>query len=283
MTERAGKSLETKDSPEDGTLTWPAVDSVVDLADPEVELLIPKDDVSDPEVSIVIPAVNEELTISDFVDWCRQGSRRRAPEARSSSSTAPPTGPPSSRSARGARVLQHAQARPRPGLHRRHPVIRGRYVVMGDADCTYDFRQLAPFVEKLARGLRVCHGVAMARVNRAGAMPALHRYLGTPVTTWILNRLYGSRFTDIHCGMRGHLPRRARPHGPRVAVLGVRVGDGAQVGPHGAPDRPRCPSPSTRTGRAASPPQALRMVLPVPSGLDQPPRHVRLPAPTSSS
>src|SRR5260370_16760062 len=36
-----------------------------------------------------------------------------------------------------------------------------------------------------------------------GAMPFLHRYLGTPVTTWILNRVYGSEFTDIHCGMRG--------------------------------------------------------------------------------
>jgi hypothetical protein len=36
-----------------------------------------------------------------------------------------------------------------------------------------------------------------------GAMPKLHQYLGTPVTTWILNRLYGSRFSDIHCGMRG--------------------------------------------------------------------------------
>ena len=36
-----------------------------------------------------------------------------------------------------------------------------------------------------------------------GAMPALHQYFGTPVTTWILNRLYGSHFSDIHCGMRG--------------------------------------------------------------------------------
>ena len=36
-----------------------------------------------------------------------------------------------------------------------------------------------------------------------GAMPELHQYFGTPVTTWILNRLYGSRFSDIHCGMRG--------------------------------------------------------------------------------
>src|SRR4029077_1286681 len=35
------------------------------------------------------------------------------------------------------------------------------------------------------------------------AMPALHRYMGTPVTTWILNRVYGSKFSDIHCGMRG--------------------------------------------------------------------------------
>ena len=43
--------------------------------DPEIDLLIPDDDVADPEVSIVVPAVNEELTISEFVDWCQQGLR----------------------------------------------------------------------------------------------------------------------------------------------------------------------------------------------------------------
>ncbi len=66
---------------------------------------------------------------------------------------------------------------------------------MGDADCTYDFRELAPFVEKLPRGLRVRHGLALEGIDRAGAMPCLHRYFGTPFTTWILNRLYSSSFS----------------------------------------------------------------------------------------
>ena len=56
-------------------------------------------------------------------------------------------------------------------------------------------------------------------------MPPLHRYLGTPVTTWILNRLYRSRFSDIHCGMRGITRDALVPHGAPVRVAGVRVGD----------------------------------------------------------
>ncbi len=74
---------------------------------------------------------------------------------------------------------------------------------MGDADCTYDFRQLAPFVARLHEGYDFVMGSRWLGSIEDGAMPALHRYVGTPLTTWILNRLYGSRFTDIHCGMRG--------------------------------------------------------------------------------
>ena len=75
---------------------------------------------------------------------------------------------------------------------------------MGDADCTYDFRQLAPFVASLHEGYEFVMGSRWLGSIEDGAMPALHRYVGTPLTTWILNRLYGSRFTDIHCGMRVH-------------------------------------------------------------------------------
>ena len=82
------------------------------------------------------------------------------------------------------------------------PFIRAPLVVMGDADCTYDFRSLAPFVEALGRGAEFVMGSRFTGSIEPGSMPALHRYLGTPVTTWILNRLYGSRFTDVHCGMR---------------------------------------------------------------------------------
>jgi hypothetical protein len=81
--------------------------------------------------------------------------------------------------------------------------VRGRYVILGDADCTYDFREIAPFVEKLRGGHDYVMGSRFGGGIEAEAMPALHRYFGTPVTTFILNVLFGSRFSDIHCGMRG--------------------------------------------------------------------------------
>jgi hypothetical protein len=74
---------------------------------------------------------------------------------------------------------------------------------MGDADCTYDFRRLAPFVDAFEEGHEFVMGSRWLGTIEPGAMPALHRYVGTPLTTWILNRVYGSSFTDIHCGMRG--------------------------------------------------------------------------------
>jgi hypothetical protein len=74
---------------------------------------------------------------------------------------------------------------------------------MGDADCTYDFRHIKPFVEAMRSGNEFAMGSRWRGSIESGAMPFLHRYLGTPVTTWILNQVYGSKFTDIHCGMRG--------------------------------------------------------------------------------
>lgn len=95
---------------------------------------------------------------------------------------------------------------PKRGLGRAYidalPFIRGRYVIMGDADCTYDFRELGLFVEALRGGNEFVMGSRWRGSIEAGSMPALHRYIGTPATTWILNRVYGSHFTDIHCGMR---------------------------------------------------------------------------------
>src|SRR5205807_1954994 len=72
-----------------------------------------------------------------------------------------------------------------------------------NADCTYDFRQLAPFVARFREGNEFVMGSRWKGSIEPGSMPPLHRYLGTPVTTWVLNVVYGSRFSDIHCGMRG--------------------------------------------------------------------------------
>jgi hypothetical protein len=62
---------------------------------------------------------------------------------------------------------------------------------------------LQPFVEKLTEGYEFVMGSRLAGMIDAGAMPMLHRYFGTPVMTWLLNFIYGSRFSDINCGMRG--------------------------------------------------------------------------------
>jgi len=173
------------------------------IEDPELQLLVPENDVAEPELSIVIPALNEELTIGRFVDWCHEGLKRANIEGEiiiidsSSDLTADIA------LSKGARVLKA----PKRGLGRAYidalPFIRGRYVLMGDADCTYDFREIEAFMERFRSGYEYVMGSRFRGYIEPGSMPPLHQYLGTPVTTWILNFLYGSRFSDIHCGMRG--------------------------------------------------------------------------------
>ncbi len=169
----------------------------------EIELLTPDDDVSAPDLSIVIPALNERLTIEDFVGWCRQGLREAGITGEILIVDSSTDETPALARAAGARVLRV----PKRGLGRAYldaiPFIRGRWVLMGDADCTYDFRRLGPFVERFQEGYEYVMGSRWKGSIERGAMPPLHQYLGTPVTTWILNRLFSSHFSDIHCGMRG--------------------------------------------------------------------------------
>ncbi len=180
-----------------------AVPQLVPPADPDVELLLPAQDVAEPELSIVIPALNEELTITDFVAWCHAGMKAAGIVGEILIVDSGKDRTTELALAGGARVLRT----PKRGLGRAYidalPYIRGRYVLMGDADCTYDFRELAPFVEKFRGGAEFVMGSRFRGYIEPGSMPPLHRYLGTPVTTWILNVIFGSQFSDIHCGMRG--------------------------------------------------------------------------------
>jgi len=171
--------------------------------DPEVELLLPANDVAEPELSIVIPALNEQLTIADFVAWCQEGMKKAGVVAEILIIDSGKDRTTELALAGGARVLRT----PKRGLGWAYidalPHIRGRYVLMGDCDCTYDFRELAPFVEKFRAGAEFVMGSRFRGYIEPGSMPPLHRYLGTPVTTAVLNVIFGSRFSDIHCGMRG--------------------------------------------------------------------------------
>lgn len=79
----------------------------------------------------------------------------------------------------------------------------GRYVIMGDADDSYDFENLDAFVEKLREGNELVMGNRFKGGIKAGAMPPLHRYLGNPVLSFIGRLFFGSSAGDFHCGLRG--------------------------------------------------------------------------------
>ena len=181
----------------------PPVPLVPELVQADVELLIPEGDVDSPELSIVIPTLNERITIEEFIAWCKEGLARAGVVGEILIVDSSSDETPQLALANGARVLRT----PKRGLGRAYidslPYIRGKYVLMGDADCTYDFREIQGFVQAFRAGHEYIMGSRFKGYIQPGSMPALHRYFGTPVTTQILNVLYATKFSDIHCGMRG--------------------------------------------------------------------------------
>jgi hypothetical protein len=158
---------------------------------------------TEPLVSICVPCLNEELTIGEFVDWCLAGLAEAGVPGEVVIIDSSEDRSAEIAEAHGARVLRF----PKRGLGRAYidaiPHLRGRYAILGDCDLTYDFRELSGFVEQLEAGQEFVMGSRFKGSIEAGAMPALHQHFGTPVTTWIFNRIYGTHFSDIHCGMRG--------------------------------------------------------------------------------
>ena len=133
-------------------------------------------------------------------NWCHEGIKKAGVKAEILILDSSTDKTPEIALAMGARVLKM----PKRGLGRAYldsmDVIRGTYVILGDADCTYDFREIQPFMENFKKGYEFVIGSRFAGSIEDGAMPALHRYFGTPLTIFILNVIYGSNFSDIHCG-----------------------------------------------------------------------------------
>src|SRR6185437_2294233 len=78
---------------------------------------------------------------------------------------------------------------------------RGKYIVMADADLTYDFKEIPRFVEELDKGAEMVIGDRMDNIH-PGAMPWLHQYVGNPILTGLLNLFFRTGISDAHCGMR---------------------------------------------------------------------------------
>jgi glycosyltransferase involved in cell wall biosynthesis len=155
------------------------------------------------DISVVMPCLNEETSIGSCVDKAVEGIRRSGLSGevvvcdngstdRSAEIAA----------AHGARVVHQAQRGYGNAYRTGFEAAHGRYLVMGDADDTYDFTQLDRFIELLQQGYEYVLGSRFAGEIRPGAMPWLHRYVGNPALTWTLNNLFGLNASDAHSGMR---------------------------------------------------------------------------------
>jgi glycosyltransferase involved in cell wall biosynthesis len=156
------------------------------------------------EVSIVIPCLNEARTIGTCVGKALRsleelGVRGEVIVADNGSTD----GSQALASALGARVVPVEARGYGNALAAGIEAARGRYVIMGDADDSYDFSRLGPFVEQLRAGHDLVVGNRFLGSIEPGAMPLLHKYLGNPVLSFIGRRLFGTPCGDIYCGLRG--------------------------------------------------------------------------------
>ena len=155
------------------------------------------------ELSVVMPCLNEELTVGICVEKAVRtmralgiagevvivdnGSTDRSREVAE---------------AAGARVVRHHLRGYGNALRRGFEEARGKYIVMGDADDSYDFTDLERFVVGLRNGADMVMGNRLKGKIMPGAMPWHHRWIGNPVLSGFLNLVFRTGASDCHCGMR---------------------------------------------------------------------------------
>jgi hypothetical protein len=161
-------------------------------------------DPGDCEVSVVMPCLNESRTVARCVDkavraLAEMGVHGEVIVADNGSTD----GSPDVATRHGARVVHVARRGYGSALQAGIAAAHGRYVIMGDADDSYDFTNLRPFVDRLRQGDELVMGNRFRGGIRPGAMPWLHRYVGNPILTGILNLFFHTPVGDAHCGLRG--------------------------------------------------------------------------------
>jgi glycosyltransferase involved in cell wall biosynthesis len=170
----------------------------------------------EPELSVVIPCLNEAATIGICIrkaiaSFESLGIEGEVVVADNGSTD----GSQGIAEELGARVVPVAARGYGSALSGGIAAARGRWVIMGDADDSYDFAGLEPFVRRLREGYELVNGNRFKGGIREGAMPWLHRRLGNPVLSFVGRKLYGTPCGDIYCGLRGFDRKR-------VADLDIR-------------------------------------------------------------
>ena len=158
---------------------------------------------SEPQVSVILPCLNEAETIAACVTKAVDTLRRLGLSGEvvvvDNGST---DGSPEIATRCGARVVHETRRGYGSALMRGAEEARAPFIIMADADDSYDLTDLERFVRGLQAGNDLVMGTRIRGTIAPGAMPWLHRWIGNPVLTGLLNRLFRARVSDAHCGMR---------------------------------------------------------------------------------
>lgn len=159
------------------------------------------------ELSVVMPCLNEADTLGTCLEKAframREGGIRGEVIVADNGST---DGSTAIAEAAGARVVAVPEKGYGNALMGGIEAARGRYVIMGDADDSYDFLEIPRFVEKLREGYDLVQGCRLPGGGGTilpGAMPFLHRVWGNPMFTFLVRTWFGAPIHDVYCGLRG--------------------------------------------------------------------------------
>src|SRR6266700_13295 len=173
-----------------------------------------------PDVSVVIPCLNEAQSVGLCIDKALAAFREHGIRGEVVVSDNGSTdGSIEIAKLHGARVVHATTRGYGNALRKGIEEARGEFIIMGDADDSYDFTEVPKFVEKWRSGSEFVMGNRFAGGIKPGAMPVSHQFVGNPALTAILNRFFNVGIGDAYCGMRGFTKRIYQSIDPRTTGM----------------------------------------------------------------
>jgi glycosyltransferase involved in cell wall biosynthesis len=156
-----------------------------------------------PLVSLIIPTRNEVISICECIHRAKAVFKEMDLDGEILVVDSSTDETPTIAASCGAKVITPERLGYGNAYLKGFEEARGKYIVLMDGDLTYDPNDMKKLLPLLQKGdLDIIIGSRLKGRILPGSMPALHRYIGNPVLTWLLNKLYGSEISDAHCGLR---------------------------------------------------------------------------------
>ncbi len=155
------------------------------------------------EVSVIIPCLNEEKTLAACIEIAKSAMHKAGISGEVIISDNGSTDQSVAVAMEnGARVVHAARKGYGNAIICGMGAAQGEFLIMGDADGSYDFNDIPKFISALREGADFVMGSRLKGTIHPGAMPFLNRYLGTPVLTFLINLFFRSKISDVNCGLR---------------------------------------------------------------------------------